>query len=81
MGEISHSLVLIKEILHRQNRVNAGPAGDIVNSPLPAVIARGQAGFPAEELREMAGIGVAQVWKLGDYAVFLPNTSLVLPRR
>ena len=81
MGEISHSLVLIKEILHRQNRVNAGRAGHIVNSPLPAVITRGQAGFPAEELREMAGIGGVQVWKLGDYAAFLPNASLVLPRR
>ena len=31
-----------------------------VDSPLPAVIARGEARFPAEELREMAGIGVAQ---------------------
>jgi hypothetical protein len=30
-------------------------------SPLPLVIARGQAGFPAEELREMAGVGVAHV--------------------
>lgn len=32
-----------------------------VTSPLPAVIARGEARFPAEELREMAGIGVAHV--------------------
>ena len=30
-------------------------------SPLPAIIAWTQAGFPAEELREMAGIGVAHV--------------------
>ena len=29
-------------------------------SPLPAVIARGKARFSAEELREMAGIGVAE---------------------
>ena len=32
-----------------------------VASPLPPVIPRGQAGFPAEELRKMAGIGIAHV--------------------
>jgi hypothetical protein len=33
----------------------------VAASPLPAVIARGKAGFPAEELCEMAGIGAAHV--------------------
>jgi len=33
----------------------------VAASKLPAVVARGEAGFPAEELREMAGIGVADV--------------------
>jgi hypothetical protein len=30
-------------------------------SPLPAVVARGETGFPAEDLREMARVGVADV--------------------
>jgi hypothetical protein len=36
----------------------AGQGGE---SALPTVIAGGQSGFAAEELREMAGVGVADV--------------------
>ena len=32
------------------------PRQVVAISPLPPIIARGQAGFPAQELREMAGI-------------------------
>jgi hypothetical protein len=60
-------------------------------SPLPAVIARGQAGFPAEELLEMAGIGVAHVQCDFHYALLCfaeqsarciqPQFDLVVRRR
>ena len=60
-------------------------------SPLSAVIARGQACFPAEELREMAGIGVAHVQRdfhhaplrLAEPAARLvhPQTDVVMRRR
>ncbi len=33
----------------------------VAASTLPTVVAQGKAGFPAEEPREMAGIGVALV--------------------
>ena len=39
-------------------------------STLPAVIAWGKAGFPAEELREMAGIRVADFKSDSDDALF-----------
>ena len=32
-----------------------------VGLTLPAVVARGEAGFPAEELCEMTGVGVANI--------------------
>jgi len=38
-------------------------------STLPAVIAWGKAGFPAEELREMAGIRIADVKRHVHYAL------------
>jgi hypothetical protein len=39
-------------------------------SPLPTVIAWGKARFPTEELREMAGIGVAHVKGNLHHALF-----------
>ena len=53
-------------------------------SPLPTVVAGRQTGFPAEELGEMAGVGVAHVerdFRHAPLRIAQPPARLIHPQR